>query len=106
MSQNPREVIAYTARHGLPALLGALLLGAVFAKVISTANNYLFSPATNLVNDVFLRYMQPQASNKRILLVSRLVVVGLGIWALIQGAYTVSIFWRRRCTPTPFIPPR
>ena len=26
-----------------------------------------------------------------ILLVSRLVVVGLGIWALIQGAYTVSI---------------
>jgi SSS family solute:Na+ symporter/sodium/proline symporter len=91
VSQNPREVIAYTARHGLPALLGALLLGAVFAKVISTANNYLFSPATNLVNDVFLRYMQPQASNKRILLVSRLVVVGLGIWALIQGAYTVSI---------------
>ena len=91
VSQNPREVIAYTARHGLPALLGALLLGAVFAKVISTANNYLFSPATNLVNDVFLRYMHPQASNKQILLVSRLVVVGLGIWALIQGAYTVSI---------------
>jgi solute:Na+ symporter, SSS family len=91
VSQNPREVIAYTARHGLPAVLGALLLGAIFAKVISTANNYLFSPATNLVNDVFLRYLQPQASNKRILLVSRLVVVALGIWALIQGAYTVSI---------------
>src|SRR6185437_8593496 len=91
VSQNPREVIAYTARHGLPAVLGALLLGAVFAKVISTANNYLFSPATNLVNDVFLRYLKPQASNKQILFVSRLVVVGLGIWALIQGAYTVSI---------------
>ncbi len=91
VSQNPREVIAYTARHGLPAMLGALLLGAIFAKVLSTANNYLFSPATNLVNDVFLRYMQPGASNKRILLISRLVVVGLGIWALIQGAYTVSI---------------
>ncbi|MHB1959311.1 MAG: sodium:solute symporter family protein [Acidobacteriaceae bacterium] len=91
VSQRPREIIAYTATHGLPALLGALLLGAVFAKVISTANNYLFSPATNLVNDVFLRYMQPQASNKRILLISRLVVVGLGIWALVQGAYTQSI---------------
>ncbi|HET9087979.1 MAG TPA: sodium:solute symporter family protein [Acidobacteriaceae bacterium] len=91
VSQRPREIIAYTATHGLPAMLGALLLGAVFAKVISTANNYLFSPATNLVNDVFLRYMQPGASNKRILLVSRLVVVLLGIWALIQGAYTQSI---------------
>jgi SSS family solute:Na+ symporter len=91
VGQNPREVIAYTARHGLPAMLGALLLGAIFAKVISTANNYLFSPATNLVNDVFLRYIRPEASNKSILLVSRLVVVLLGIWALIQGAYTQSI---------------
>ncbi len=91
VSQRPREIIAYTARHGLPAMLGALLLGAIFAKVISTANNYLFSPATNLVNDVFLRYMHPDASNPRILLVSRLVVVGLGVWALVQGAYTVSI---------------
>ena len=91
VSQRPREIIAYTARHGLPAMLGALLLGAVFAKVISTANNYLFSPATNLVNDVFLRYIRPDASNKSILLVSRLVVVGLGIWALLQGAYTQSI---------------
>lgn len=90
-SQRPREIIAYTARHGLPALLGAVLLGAIFAKVISTANNYLFSPATNLVNDVFLRYLRPNASDRSILLVSRLVVVGLGMWALIQGAYTVSI---------------
>jgi SSS family solute:Na+ symporter/sodium/proline symporter len=91
VNQRPREIIAYTARHGLPAMLGALLMGAVFAKVISTANNYLFSPATNLVNDVFLRYLRPQASNRRTLLVSRMVVVLLGLWALVQGAYTQSI---------------
>ena len=60
---HPREIIPYTARHGLPAVMGALLLGAVFAKVISTASNYLFSPATNLVNDVFVRYISPGASN-------------------------------------------
>ncbi len=89
--QNPREIIAYTARHGLPAVLGALLLGAVFAKVISTANNYLFSPATNLVNDVYLRYVHPQASNKSVLLVSRVAIVALGVWTLVQAAYTQSI---------------
>ena len=58
--QRPREIIAYTALHGVPAGLGALLMGAVFAKIISTANNYLFSPATNLVNDVFTRYWRPR----------------------------------------------
>ena len=88
---HPREIIPYTARHGLPALMGALLLGAVFAKVISTASNYLFSPATNLVNDVFVRYIAPDASNKRVLIVSRLAVVLLGCWALYQAVYAESI---------------
>ena len=88
---HPREIIPYTARHGLPAVMGALLLGAVFAKVISTASNYLFSPATNLVEDVFVRYIAPGASNKRVLIVSRLAVVLLGCWALYQAVYAESI---------------
>jgi SSS family solute:Na+ symporter/sodium/proline symporter len=87
----PYEIIPYTARHGLPAVLGALLLGAVFAKVISTASNYLFSPATNLIEDVFVRYLAPQASNKKVLIVSRLAVVLLGCWALYQAVYAQSI---------------
>jgi SSS family solute:Na+ symporter/sodium/proline symporter len=89
--QRPREIIAYTALHGLPAWLGALMMGAVFAKIISTANNYLFSPATNLINDVFVRYIAPNASNKRVIIVSRLVVVGLGLWALYQAVHTSSV---------------
>jgi solute:Na+ symporter, SSS family len=72
-------------------LLGALLVGAIFAKVISTANNYLFSPATNLVNDIFVRYIRPQAGNRQVLLVSRLMVVLLGLWALYQGLHTDSV---------------
>jgi SSS family solute:Na+ symporter/sodium/proline symporter len=91
VSRQPYEIIPYTARHGLPAVMGALLLGAVFAKVISTASNYLFSPATNLVEDVFVRYIAPGASNKRVLIVSRLAVILLGCWALYQAIYAPSI---------------
>jgi SSS family solute:Na+ symporter/sodium/proline symporter len=72
-------------------LLGALLIGSIFAKVISTANNWLFSPATNLVNDIFVRYLKPHASNKQILIVSRLMVVLLGIWSLAQSLGTESV---------------
>ncbi len=91
VARQPYEIIPYTARHGLPALIGALLLGAVFAKVVSTASNFLFSPATNLVNDIFVRYISPDASNKRVLIVSRLAVVLLGVWALYQAIYAPSI---------------
>ncbi len=104
---SPREILAYiglhafngssgltyttsAATHYVPFLpiLGALMVGSIFAKVISTANNYLFSPATNLVNDVFVRYLRPKAGNQQILLVSRAMVVLLGLWALYQGLHT------------------
>ncbi len=75
-------------------LLGALLIGAIFAKVISTANNWLFSPATNLVNDIYVRYLKPQASNKQILIVSRLMVVLLGVWSLAQSLGADSVLKR------------
>jgi len=91
VAAQPYEIIPYTARHGLPALMGALLLGAVFAKVISTASNYLFSPASNLIEDVFVRYISPGATNKSVLIVSRLAVVLLGAWALYQALYAPSI---------------
>jgi SSS family solute:Na+ symporter/sodium/proline symporter len=91
VARQPYEIIPYTARHGLPALMGALLLGAVFGKVVSTASNFLFSPATNLVNDIFVRYIAPEASNKQVLIVSRLAVTLLGCWALYQAIYAPSI---------------
>jgi SSS family solute:Na+ symporter len=99
VSQRPREILAFTAVHSFGgwsgskplAILGALLVGAIFAKVVSTANNYLFSPATNLVNDIFLRYVMPEAKNWLVLLVSRIMVVGLGLWALYQSLGTTSV---------------
>ncbi len=90
-TEHPREILAYTALHcSCRRFIGALLVGAIFAKVISTANNYLFSPATNLINDVFVRYIRPDASKRSILLVSRLMVVLLGLWALLQSLGTTS----------------
>ena len=91
VSENPREILAYTALHALPRLVGAIMVGAIFAKVISTANNYLFSPATNLINDVYVRYVRLEASNRNILVVSRVVVVLLGCWSLYQSLGTHSV---------------
>ena len=87
----PREIIPVSARQGLPALLGALLLGGVFAKVISTGNNYLFSPASNLIHDIYHRFLNPQASERQLLLYSRLFVIGLGVVAVVLAAHTESI---------------
>jgi SSS family solute:Na+ symporter len=87
----PREIIALTAKTELPSILGAILLGGVFAKVMSTANNYLFSPATNLIHDVYVRFINPHASQSRRLIISRLAVILLGIFAILQATQFQSV---------------
>lgn len=78
-------IIPYTARHGVIPVVGAVFLGAVFAKVISTGNNYLFSPATSVVHDVLQRFVVKRASDRKLMMLSRLTVIGLGLLALAQS---------------------
>jgi SSS family solute:Na+ symporter/sodium/proline symporter len=90
-TDHPREIIPMSARLGLPPLVGAILLGGVFAKVISTANNYLFSPATNLIHDVYSRFIDKSAPERRTLLASRVIVILLGGFALLQATTFTSV---------------
>ena len=90
-TDKPREIIPITAFRGLPSLVGAILLGGVFAKVISTANNYLFSPSTNLIHDVYGRFVAPRASDTKKLFMSRVIVVLLGAFAVLQATRLESI---------------
>lgn len=90
-TEHPREIIPLTARMGLPEVVGAIMLGGIFAKVISTANNYLFSPASNLIHDVYQRFIRKDTGENNTLFVSRLMVVLLGLFALLQAAHFESI---------------
>ena len=91
IDMEPHNIIPYSAKNLMPTAVGALLMGAVFAKVISTANNYLFSPATNLINDIYTRFINKEASNANILVVSRVLVFALGAWALVQAVHLTSV---------------
>jgi SSS family solute:Na+ symporter/sodium/proline symporter len=70
----------------LPTILGVLLLAAAAAIIVSTANSMLLSPATNLVRDVYQRFLDPTASEARIVLVLRLAIVALGVLGLVAGS--------------------
>lgn len=89
--ENPREIIPFAAQMGLPQWTGALFLGGILAKIVSTGNNYLFSPASNLIHDIYGRFVNPGAWERSKLLVSRFTVVGLGIFAVLQAAHFESI---------------
>ncbi|MCP5463513.1 MAG: sodium:solute symporter family protein [Deltaproteobacteria bacterium] len=83
---NGRHVLIYAASDLLPPILGAVMLTTIVGIIISTADSYLLVPATTLMRDIYLKYVNPNASEKSIVFLSRVLVLTLGFIA-----YLVSI---------------
>ncbi|HDJ23235.1 MAG TPA: sodium:solute symporter family protein, partial [Candidatus Aminicenantes bacterium] len=54
----PAAVIIQAAKRMIFMPVGILLLGAATAVVISTGMNYLLSPTTTMIHDIYLRYLR------------------------------------------------
>jgi SSS family solute:Na+ symporter len=79
------RIIAVAARYELPRVLGALMLTTILAIIISTAIGYLLVPATVIMRDIYQRFINPKASGRRIVWLSRALVCILGV-----GAFGIS----------------
>ncbi len=84
--ENGRHVLIYAAHQLLPPILGAIMMTTIIGIIISTADSFLLVPATTLIRDIYLKYFNKNVSDKKIVLLSRLLVLVLGIIA-----YVVSI---------------
>jgi len=79
--ENGKYILIYAARHYMPLALGILFMVTVVGIITSTANSFLLVPATTFIKDVYLNYINPNASEKRTLFLSRLLVVVFGVVA-------------------------
>ena len=109
------------AVNGAVPLIGALLVAAMVAIIVSTADGFLLVTATNLMRDVYERFLNPAASERQKLMFSRGLVVALGLLAygliaafpsVLSAAYTAysmygfgvtpailaAFFWKRATT--------
>jgi len=78
-----KYVLIYAAHKFLPTFLGAIMMTTIVGIIISTADSYLLVPATTLMRDVYLNYINPNADEKKIVFLSRVLVLILGIVAYI-----------------------
>lgn len=83
--ENSEQVILHTARYGtevgLPLIAGLLLICAAVAIITSTGNSFLMAPSTNMTRDIYQRFINPGADQKRVVRFQRLFLVLLGILA-------------------------
>jgi SSS family solute:Na+ symporter len=78
---NGKYILIYAARHHLPFALGLLFMITIVGVIISTADSFLLVPATTFINDVYSTYINPKASQKRVIFISRILVLGFGVIA-------------------------
>lgn len=75
---NPELALPIVLMDGLPLALGALALAAVFSAEISSADAILFMLATSLSEDLWRRFVRPDATDSEVLRTARIAAVGGG----------------------------
>ena len=88
---DPATMVLAAARYMVPPVVGVLLLGAACVVVLSTAMNYLLSPTTNIMRDIYQSFINPKASEKTMVTLQKVMVVLLGIVALFVGIRLTSV---------------
>ena len=87
----PDTAILRLATDTLPVAFGALLLMAGTAFIITTGNSYLLSAAGNLVHDIHRSLTRREHSAPRELLLTRIAIVALGLFAYAIGEFFPSV---------------
>ena len=76
--ESPNLVLPTVLATQLPVFIGALALAAVFSAEVSTCDAILFMLSTSLSKDLYKRFLNPEADDRRVLLVARLAAVAGG----------------------------
>jgi len=77
--------------HGVPPLVGSLGLAAVFSAEISAADAGLFMLTTSLSQDLYKRFLNPAADDRRVLAVTRGAAVVCGAIAVALAIVSPTI---------------
>ncbi len=102
-------IVPTLALNLTPMFLGMILVATMMAVIVSTADSFLLIPATNLTRDVYQRYIDPKASEARVVFVSRTLVLALGGAAyllvdqfptVLAAAYTAYLIYGASITPS------
>ena len=84
-------IVIEVAGSILPLVLGVLLLCGAAAIIVSTANSFLLTPASALMRDVYQKVINPRATDKQILLLTRIFVVVLGLLGFVALQFFTTI---------------
>ena len=77
--------------HDLPPIVGALGLAAVFSTEVNTADAILFMLSTSLSQDLYRRFLKPDATDAQVLKVARGAAVAGGVLGMLLALVFATV---------------
>ncbi|NGO08000.1 sodium:solute symporter family protein [Streptomyces sp. HC44] len=88
---SPDQALPTVVSRLLPVGISGLVLAALFAVIMSTADSYLNATAVSFAKDIYLSFLHRGAGERLLLVVQRLVTVVVGVGAAIFAYSAPSI---------------
>ena len=77
--------------QALPLWLGALLLGAIFSAELSAADAALFMLSTSLSKDLYKAFLNPNATDERLMRVVKASAIACGVAGAMLGTFLPTV---------------
>lgn len=90
-ASDPEMALPRLLGHVLPIGISGFVLASYFSAVMSTADSCLIASSGNLTNDIWMKLSKKDRSTKRIILVSQLATLGIGILAYVLANSFTSV---------------
>jgi solute:Na+ symporter, SSS family len=88
---SPNLVLPTVLVEQLPLFIGALGLAAIYSAEVSTCDAILFMLSTSLSQDLYKRFLKPDASDEQLLFIARAAAVAGGIGGVILALQLTTV---------------
>ncbi len=88
------KILPLFTKEFLPPFFGGIVLAAVTAAIMSTADSQLMYSSTTLINDLFLAFRGKRPSQKILVIGTRVVILLLSLIALLLALKEVRFIYR------------
>jgi len=89
--KTPSNVIFQETVDYLPFVIGAIMMCACMAFIVTTADSFLLSAATNLSNDIYAKYINKNATDKQKMSVLRWTIVAFSAISVLLTLYFPTV---------------
>ncbi len=83
------KVMPLMATELLPGWVAGILISGAIAAMMSTADSQLLVTTSSVAEDIYRNYIEPHATEEKLVTVSRIVTVLVGI-----AAFVIAIYWQ------------